>query len=271
MTILQSIILGTIQGVTEFLPISSSGHLVLATHLFGWNIPKEQAFTFNVLVQLGTLVAVFVYFWRDLVNIVRAILTGISGKEPFSDPHAQIGWLLVLASIPAVLAGIFFKGTVESAFGSIQKTATFLLVTAVLLVIGEYMGKQDRSLDKLSWKGALWIGCFQILALFPGVSRSGSTITGGMTYSLDRPAAARFSFLMSVPIIIAAGAFSVNKTFAIPYVIEFLPYLLVGFTTSAIVGYLAIRWLLAYLAKRPLYIFAIYTAVVGAVTLIALV
>lgn len=270
MTIFQSIILGIIQGITEFLPISSSGHLVLAPYYFGWEIPSDQNFVFNVLVQVATLLAVFVYFRNDLANITRSFIQGIIQRQPFIDPHSQMGWYLIVASIPAGIAGLLFKDTFEQAFNSPTATAFFLLFTAILLLMAEQLGKRAQKIEHITWKDALLIGCFQLLALFPGVSRSGSTITGGMIRHLDRPTAARFSFLMSIPIMIVAGAYSLFDLFSIPYLLDFLPPLIAGFFTASFVGYIAIRWLLSFLAKRPLYVFAAYVAGIGLLTLATL-
>lgn len=268
MTILQSIILGIVQGLTEFLPISSSAHLVLVPHLFGWTFPQNQAFVFDVLVQLGTLVAVMVYFWKDLISIIKAFFAGIFSGKPFTDSQARMGWYLILATIPAGLIGLLLKDRVEAAFGSPMITAALLLVTAVLLLIAEWFGKRTRSLDKLTWKDALWIGSAQALSIFPGVSRSGSTIAGAMTRDLERPAAARFSFLMSIPVMLAAGLLAGKDMLAIPNLSSFLPVMLAGFVTAAGVGYLSIRWLISYLTRRSLTVFAIYCVVVSVISLV---
>lgn len=257
------------QGLTEFLPVSSSGHLVLAKYWLGWEIDPHQAFLFDVLVQMGTLVAVFVYFWKDLTGITRAALTGLRQRQPLADPQARLAWYLVLATIPAGLAGLGLKDAVEAAFNSVPGTSIELLITAGLLVLAERVGRRDRSMEQVNWVDSLVIGVFQIIAIFPGVSRSGSTIVGGMVRNLDRPAAARFSFLMSIPIMLAAGLLSTLDLVQMPGMVEFLPQVLIGFITSAVVGYLSIRWLLGFLAKRPLWAFAGYVAVIAVVSLIS--
>lgn len=268
MTLLQSIILGIIQGITEFLPISSSAHLVITPYLLGWHIPAQDGFIFDVLVQLGTLLAVIIYFRRDLYRIIVAVINGMICRQPFSDPMSRLGWLLVLATIPAVIAGVLFKDLVEQAFGSPLAAALFLLGTALLLVIAERVGKRTRQLDTITWMDALIIGCFQVISLLPGISRSGSTISGGMIRNLDRPTAARFSFLMSVPVMIGAGALAIVDLIKTPNFSLQIPTLIMGFIISAIVGYLSIRWLLSYLVKRPLYLFAIYCVLVSIIVLI---
>jgi undecaprenyl-diphosphatase len=258
MTLIQSILLGIIQGLTEFLPISSSAHLVLTPYLLGWNIPAQEAFIFNVLVQLGTLLAVILYFWKDLVCIIQAFIVAILNRHPFADPNARLGWYLILATVPAGLAGVAIKKQVEAAFSNPVATALLLLVTAAFLVIAERIGKRTRSVDQLNWKDALWIGIAQAVAIFPGVSRSGATIAAGMTRNLDRVSSGRFSFLMAVPVMLAAGLLEAIDLVKVPNLSSFLPIILAGFVTSALVGYLSIRWLLRYLTHRPLYIFAGY-------------
>jgi undecaprenyl-diphosphatase len=267
MTILQSLILGILQGLTEFLPISSSGHLVIFPFLMGWNIPIDQAFPFDVLVQLGTLTALIIYFWKDLWGIIKAFVSGLLQRKPFADPQARLGWYLILATIPAGIAGLLIKSTVEAAFSSPAATAGFLFVTAALLLIAEKVGKRSRPFESLTWKDALWVGCAQIISLFPGVSRSGATIAGGMTRDFDRPSAARFSFLMSVPVMLAAGLLSILDLRHAQNLSSFLPVLVVGFVTAAVVGYLAIHWLLKFLTGHSLVYFAIYCLVLGILTL----
>jgi undecaprenyl-diphosphatase len=268
MTILQSIILGIIQGLTEFIPISSSGHLVLVKYLLGWDISPEAAFVFDVMVQVATLVAVFAYFWNDIISITKVALQDLRQKQPIAQPESKLAWLLIIATIPAGLFGIFFNGTFEKVFGSPLITSIFLLITALLLVLAEKLGERTRSLEKLHWVDAIWIGIGQILALFPGISRSGATIAVGMTRDLDRPSAARFSFLMSIPIMIAAGFFASFELSQIPDFAELLPTFATGFITAAVTGYLAIRWLLRFLSNRSLYIFAVYCAAFGSLNLI---
>jgi undecaprenyl-diphosphatase len=258
MTILQSIILGIIQGLTEFLPISSSAHLVITPYLLGWKIPAQDGFIFDVLVQLGTLFAVIAYFRKDLWDILRAVSIGIIHRRPFSDPMSRLGWLLVLATLPAVIIGLLFKNLVERAFGSPLAAALFLLGTAVILVMAERIGRRTLQLEAIDWKDALIVGLFQAIALLPGISRSGATISGGMMRKLDRTSAARLSFLMFVPVMVGASALALVDLFKLPNFAAQIPALVAGFITSTIVGYFSIRWLLSYLAKRSLYAFAFY-------------
>ncbi|OGO30922.1 MAG: undecaprenyl-diphosphatase UppP [Chloroflexi bacterium RBG_16_54_11] len=268
MTLLQSIILGIIQGFTEFLPISSSAHLVITPYLLGWKIPAQEGFIFDVLVQLGTLLAVILYFRKDLYAIISAVIDGLVHRKPFSTPMARLGWMLVLGTIPAVIAGLLFKDTVERAFGSPVAVAFLLPGTAAFLVIAEVVGKRTRQLESMAWLDALIVGLFQAVALLPGISRSGATITGGMLRDVDRPSAARFSFLLSIPAMIGAGALAALDLVRAPSFANQVPTLAVGFITAALIGYLSIRWLLSYLVKRPLYIFSIYCVCLSVVVLL---
>ncbi len=268
MTYLQAIVLGIVQGLTEFIPVSSSGHLVLVPHLLGWEFSPAQAFVFDVLVQWGTLFAVFIYFRRDLVTIGLAFARGVVEGRPFADPDARMGWYLVLATLPAVVVGLVGKDLIASAFASPRATGIFLLGTALLLVIAERVGHRNRTMEEMTWGDALWIGCSQVLALLPGISRSGSTIAGGMTRHLDRPSAARFSFLMSVPVMVGAGVLALKDLAALPTMDHFLLPLLAGFLAALVSGYIAIRWLLAFLGNHSLYGFAAYCILLGLLVLL---
>lgn len=263
MTLMQAFILGIVQGLTEFIPVSSSGHLVLVPHLFGWKFDHSHAFIFDVLVQWGTLFAVFVYYWRDLVVIATAFIKAAVSGKPFATADACMGWYLIIATIPAVVVGLLCKDLIEAAFSSPRMTGIFLLVTAGLLVIAELVGKRNRNTKQIRWFDAFWIGCSQVLALLPGVSRSGATIAGGMTRNLDRSSAARFSFLMSVPVMLGAGVLAFKDLFALQATGNFFMPLLVGFLAALVSGYFAIRWLIAYLSKHSLFIFAGYCFLIG--------
>ncbi|MGV8025221.1 MAG: undecaprenyl-diphosphatase UppP [Anaerolineaceae bacterium] len=267
MSIIQSIILGILQGLTEFLPISSSGHLVILPYLLGWHIPADQSFSFDVLVQLGTLLAVIVYFRKDLADIFKGLGTDIKTRKLGSTPDSRTGWYLILATIPAGFAGLFIKDVIEQAFSSPNAVAFFLFGTALLLILAEVIGKKDRDLSGMRWFDALWIGLFQVLSLFPGLSRSGSCIAGGMTRNLDRKSAGRFSFLMSIPIMAAAGLLSLLDLFDIPNLSQFLPVLVIGFVVAGIVGYFAITWLMNFVQNHSLFVFAGYCLFLGAAVL----
>ena len=268
MTFFQSLILGIIQGLTEYLPVSSSAHLVLIPYLLNWTFPAEQIFPFDVLVQLGTLVAVILYFWKELVSIIKSFFLGLINKEPFKDPQAKMGWYLILATLPAVAAGLLFKSQVEMAFSTPRLTAFFLFGTAALLVLADFVGKRTRQMEDITWWDALWIGLFQAVSIFPGISRSGATMTGGMTHNLDRSTSARFSFLLSIPVMLGAGLVSLKDLIAVPNLAEFLPVLAVGFIVAVIVGYLAIHWFLSFIKRQRLWYFAVYCALLALTVII---
>lgn len=258
MTLLQSILLGIIQGLTEFLPISSSAHLVLVPYILGWKIPADEAFIFDVLVQVATLVAVFAFYWKDVKDILVGMWSALRQRDLLANPQARLGWNIVVATLPAGIIGLMLKDAVEAAFNSPTATAVFLLVTAALLVFAERIGRQNLSIERLTWIDAMFIGFYQAIAIFPGISRSGSTITGGMTRNLGRAEAARFAFLMSMPIMLAAGLLAGKDLIGLPNLGSLLPVFIPGFVASAITGYLAIRWLIGYLVRHSLVIFAIY-------------
>lgn len=269
MTIFQAILLGILQGLTEFLPISSSGHLVILPFFLNWQLPEKQIFIFNVLVQLGTLVAVIFYFRKELVAITRAFFKQLFAGKPFATHEARLGWLLIIATIPAGLAGIFLQDLVEQSFTSPLIAGIALLVTALIMFIAERVSRKIGDLHDVTFVTALVMGLMQILALFPGISRSGSTISGGMYRDLNREAAGKFSFLMSIPVMLAAGGLSTYQMVTeVPDLTTFLPLIVIGFLTAMVVGYIAIRWLLKFLAKHSLIYFSAYCAVLGIITII---
>ncbi len=258
MTLFHAFLLGIVQGLTEFIPISSTAHLLIAQRLFG--LPADDAmFSFLVIVQLGTLVSLFAFYWKDLLLIAKA-----TWNFRCSTLERNLGIYILLATIPALLAGYLLKDAVEALFQQPMLEASIRLFTAaVLLTLAEWLTKKNRMLDSMTWLDAVFIGVMQILAVFPGASRSGTTISGGMFRGFDRPSAARFAFLMSVPVMLAAGGYEMLDVIQMPNLSEFLSLLAVGFITAAIAGWFAIKWLLAYLGKRSLYVFAVYCAIMG--------
>ena len=258
MNLFHAFLLGIIQGLTEFIPVSSTAHLLIGQQLFG--IPADDAmFSFLVIVQLGTLISLFAFYWKDLLAIMRATL-----DFRRSTIERNLGFYIIVATIPALLAGYFLKDAVEALFRQPMLQASIRLFTAaVLLTLAELLTKKNRTLESMTWLDALFIGVMQIIAVFPGASRSGTTISGGMFRGFDRPSAARFAFLMSIPVMLAAGGYEMLDVIQMPNLGEFLPLLAVGFVTAAVVGWFAIKWLIDYLSKRSLYVFAIYCAVVG--------
>ena len=258
MTLFQSLLLGIIEGLTEFIPVSSTAHLLITQKLL--NIPADDAmFSFLVIVQLGTIVSLFAFYWKDLLSIAKATF-----DFRRSTPERNLGIYIVVATIPALLAGYLLKDAVEALFKQPMLEASIrLFAAAILLTLAEWLTKKNRTIDSMTWVDALIIGVMQVIAVFPGASRSGTTISGGMFRGLDRPSAARFAFLMSVPVMLAAGGYEMLDVLKMPNLGEFLPLLAVGFVTAAIVGWFAIKWLIDYLSKRSLYVFAAYCAVVG--------
>jgi undecaprenyl-diphosphatase len=264
MTLLHAFLLGIVQGLTEFIPVSSTAHLLISQTIF--KIPADDAmFSFLVIVQLGTLVSLFAFYWKDLLSIARATLDPRGLKDLGGlAPEAKLGWYIIIATIPALLAGYLLRDAVETLFSQPMLQASIrLFAAAILLTLAERLTKKSRTLDAMNWLDALFIGIMQIISVFPGASRSGTTISGGMFRGFDRPSAARFAFLMSVPVMLAAGGYEMLDVLQMPNFGEFLPLLAVGFATAAVVGWFAIKWLIAYLSKRSLYVFAIYCAITG--------
>ncbi|MFN2106176.1 MAG: undecaprenyl-diphosphatase UppP [Candidatus Promineifilaceae bacterium] len=266
MSVLEAIILGIIQGATEFLPISSSGHLVLMPAIFGLTQPSLNIIA---VAHLGTLLAVLIYFRRDLWNIITAVITGLIQRSPMQTTDSRLGWYIAVGSIPAAAAGLLFSDFFDEIFGTPTIAAFFLLVTAGLLVWGERMLTGEKELSGMKWLDAIAIGLFQMMALFPGVSRSGSTITGGLWRGLDRATAARYSFLLGVPAILGAGLLSILHLQQSGELLADWQILLAAFASAAVVGYLCIYFLLAWLRSHSLYIFAVYCALLGGGYLLA--
>jgi undecaprenyl-diphosphatase len=274
MTFFHAFLLGIIQGLTEFIPVSSTAHLLITQRLL--NIPADDAmFSFLVIVQLGTLVSLFAFYWNDLLSILKSTLQAIpvmlsKPRDTWNlTPDTWLGIYIIIATIPALLAGYLLKDAVEALFKQPMLQASIRLFSAaILLTLAEILTKKNRSLDSMTRLDALVVGLFQIIAVFPGASRSGTTISGGMFRGFDRPSAARFAFLMSVPVMLAAGGYEMLDVIQMPNLGEFLPLLAVGFVTAAVVGWFAIKWLIDYLSKRSLYVFAVYCAIVGMIVLI---
>lgn len=269
MTLLQAILLGIVQGLTEYIPVSSTAHLLLVPWLLDWKFDPDTTFVFTILVQWGTLVGVFVYFWRDIWSIGRAVLSGLARGRPAESFEARLGWWVVVATIPAVVAGLLFEAEVERVFGAPHIVAGLLVLAATILVAAERFGQRTRDLSGLTTADAVVIGLWQALALFPGVSRSAATIGGGMLRHFARPAAARFSFLMSIPALLGAGVVALTDLLDNAALLSSLALpLIVGFLAAAVSGYVCIRWLLSYLQRRSLGVFALYRIGFGALCLI---
>jgi undecaprenyl-diphosphatase len=267
--IVQAIVLGLVQGLTEFIPVSSSGHLVIVPWLLGWG---HQSLLFDTVLHWGTLLSIFAVFWRDLWAIFVATLGSLI-RRSFNDPTARLGWFIIVGSIPAALTGLLFKDFFETLFASSLAAGCFLLVTAVILWSSERLARRQiptADLKTMSWSQAILIGVAQAVALAPGISRSGSTMATGLATGLPRAEAARFSFLLGTPAFFGAGLLQLLDSIETSSgeVMAQLPELLVGLVVSAVVGYLAIRGLLAYLRSHSLNVFALYCLVVGVLVIV---
>lgn len=265
MSILQAIILGLVQGATEFVPVSSSGHLVLVPWLLNWESP---GLVFDTVVHWGTLVAVLAFFWRDWWKLITAWVRGLFRWE-WSDPEARLAWLLVAGSIPAAVIGYLLEDFFESLFGQPAWVSLFLLVTAGLLALSERLGEQKREIHDLRWLDALLIGLGQAAAIAPGISRSGTTMAAGLLRGMERAATARFSFLLATPVILGAGFFKLLDLLSVADPLAQVPALVVGFVAAVVSGYACIWGLLRYLQRGRLYPFSVYCALVGGLCLVA--
>jgi len=263
--IFHAFVLGIIQGLTEFIPVSSTAHLLIGQELLG--LPADDAiFSFLIIVQLGTLVSLFAFYWKDLLSIVKATL-----NFRRSTPERNLGFYILIATMPALIFGYLLNNVVEDLFKQPMLGASIrLFVVAILLTLAEWLTKKNRTLASITWLDALIVGLFQIIAIFPGASRSGTTISGGMFRGFDRPSAARFAFLLSAPVILMAGGYKLLHVLQMQNLAEFLHLLAVGFVTAAVVGWFAIKWLIDYLSKRSLYVFAVYCAVAGSACLLSI-
>jgi undecaprenyl-diphosphatase len=264
--LLEALVLGILQGATEFLPISSSGHLVLVPWWLGW---EEPPLIFGVTLHLGTLVAVLVYFWRDWQGLLRAGVNAL--RDPRNqDPDTRLLLLIMVGTIPAVVAGVLLEETFEAAFGEPAVVSAFLLLTALLLVISERLYVADRTLSDITVRDALIVGTAQALAIFPGISRSGSTIAAGIGRGLPRSVAARFSFLLAAPIIFGAGAKEALDVLLTDQSVssDLLAAMAVGSVAAAAVGFACIWFLLQLLQRWRLYGFAAYCAAFGTLSLL---
>lgn len=258
MDFLQAVVYGIIQGATEYLPVSSSAHLALAPSLLGWDKPS---LAFDILVQLGTLGAVIVYLRDDLQKIAVAMVAGLKSGRPFADPWSRKGWLLGVATIPAVIFGLAIKDFVEEALGDPRQVLLELLLTGLLLVIAELMMRRRASApaQPITVARATFIGCAQALAILPGVSRSGATIAGALAVGVEREEAGRFSFLMSIPVMLGAGVLGIKDLMEKPELLEREGAgILISFITAALVGFVVIRWFLGYIRRHSMMGFAAY-------------
>lgn len=262
MSWLQVVVLSIVQGVTEFLPISSSGHLAIVSRVF---FSADAGASFTAVSQLGTEAAVLVYFARDIVRIVKAWLNGVFVKAHRDNADYRLGWCVIIGSIPIGVLGVLFKDEIRSSVRNLWVVATAMLVFSAVIAAAEYVGKQNRYVEQLTWRDGLVVGIAQCLALVPGVSRSGSTISAGLFLGLDRPLSARFGFLLAIPAVFASGLFSLPDAFH--PVTEGMSasgvQLIVSVIITFVIGYAAIAWLLRFIAHHAMYWFVGYRVVVA--------
>jgi undecaprenyl-diphosphatase len=277
MELWQAIVLGIVQGLTEFLPISSSGHLIIFPWLLDW---ESGGLAFDTSLHLGTLTAVLAYFWRELWQMIRAIpyalrqpmpvLKGTSGESE-QDAYARLGILIVIASIPGGLVGLFFADAIEDFFHTADNSsraiaviATMLIVIGIAMLAAERVGRQDREIRGMSWLDAVWIGLGQALAaLLPGTSRSGATITAGLFRNLKRGEAARFSFMAGIPLIFAAGMMSLVNAIQEGMSSSEAANFIAGGLSATLVGFVTIWGLLQFLQRQSTLVFVVYRIIFG--------
>jgi len=268
MTFFQAIVLGVVQGLTEFLPISSTAHLRIVPALFGWTFdynpahPHDPGAAFTAVIQLGTSAAIVIYFWRELLNVVAAWARGLFDKTVRSSLEYQLGWYLILATVPVSVFGLVLRHQVETGARNLWVIAGSLIALAVVLFAAERVGSHDRVEEQIGKMDAIVVGTAQALALIPGVSRSGVTITAGLFRGLTREAAARFSFLLSIPAVVLSGLYEARKVTD-----KSGPG--VGLTALALVfafvfGLASIQWLIRWLSHHGTYVFIYYRIALGA-------
>jgi undecaprenyl-diphosphatase len=259
-----AVLLGILQGLTEFLPVSSSAHLILARAFFGWEVPADFGLAFDVALHIGTLAAILTYFRREIGAMIAAIPSALTGSD---DPSSRLVWRIVIGTIPIVIVGVIFSDFIEEHLRAPIVTVWTLSLGAVAMFVAERVGTRSRAEDSLTWVDALLIGLAQACALAPGVSRSGATITLGMFLGFRRDAAARFTFLLAIPATLAAAskeALEVRHMNISSYDAQLM---IVGVVVSAVVGYLTIKYFLRFLGGHRLDMFAYYRVALAALTL----
>ena len=258
----QALWLAVLQGLTEFLPISSSGHLVLLPHLSGW---RDQGLGFDVAVHVGTLLAAVFYFRTEVRKILSDWVGSLVGRP--ATPHSQLAWAILIATAITGVAGVWFEDTLERALRAPLPVAFATLGFGIVLGLADWLGPKRRSIGEVRWKGAVVLGCAQALALIPGTSRSGITISAGLLLGLTREAAARFSFLMAMPVIALAGAWQVRGLVQSGAPVRW-GVLIFATAVSALVALGCIHWFLGFLRRRSLLPFVIYRVLLGVILLL---
>ncbi len=269
MSIWEAILLGVVQGLTEFLPVSSSGHLVITQQLLGVQASSHQLLGFDLALHFGTLLSVVAVFYKDIGQMIAGVLRVLrrpSWQAIKNDEGAYLAWLVILGTIPAAVIGIGFKDFFRSLFDSALIAGAMLLITGTILWLTRYVKRHDRQLKNLCGADALMVGCAQALAIFPGISRSGSTIAAALFSKWDKDLAARYSFLLAIPAIVGGIVFELEGLSQ--WSQQSLLPLILGVATAALAGFLAIRWLLGMVRRGQLHHFAYYCWAVGLFTII---
>jgi undecaprenyl-diphosphatase len=268
--LIQAIVLGIVQGLTEFLPVSSSGHLIVVPALLGWDDPFIESLAFSVMLHVATLLALLIYFRSDWLRLIPAGLAALRDRSLRGDPDRKLAWLLATSTVPAVIVGVLLNDLIETTFREPRLVAMTLLGGAAVLWVADRIGSKQREIAALTFPMAIGIGAAQALALVPGVSRSGISISAGMFAGLDRESAARYAFLMATPITAGAGLWEVRKIISGEVGVE-LPIvpLLAGMAASLVAGLLAIAVLMRYLRSNGVGIFAAYRIALAALVIVA--
>jgi len=268
-TLFQALVMGLVQGLTEFLPVSSSGHLIVVPKLLGWNDPFIESLAFSVMLHISTLAALLIYFRADWLRLVPAGLAAIRDRSLRADPDRRLAWLLVVATIPAVIAGVLLNDLVETSFRDYHLVAITLVIGAAILWVADRTGRKTKGVDEVTFPVAFGVGVAQALALVPGISRSGISISAGLFAGLDRASAARFSFLMATPVVAGAGVWELKKllTGEAGVDVALMP-LLVGMIAALVSGLAAISILLRFLRTHSTTVFVAYRIVLAAVILV---
>ncbi len=266
MSFLEAIVLGVVQGLTEFLPISSTAHLRIVPALFGWADPGAR---FTAVIQLGTMAAVVLFFWHDLVRVATTWTRSLTRRELRGELNARMGWYLIIGTIPIVIFGFLFRHQIENGARSLYLMGISLIAFGLILGAADWWGSKKRPVESVGRRDAIVMGLAQALALIPGVSRSGATITAGLFLGLTREAAARFSFLLAIPAIVLSGLYELVKILGEPAdrAIGLGPIFISTLVAFA-VGYASIAFLLRWLVRHTMYIFVVYRVAVGLIILI---
>jgi undecaprenyl-diphosphatase len=268
---IQALVMGLVQGLTEFLPISSSGHLILVPWLFGWKDQFIDSVAFTVVLHMGTLLALLAYFWRDWLTLVPAGLAAIRDRSFKGDDNRRMAWLLAVATIPAILVGPLFDNTIEAAVRKPAEVALMLCIGAAILWLAERWGSKAREMGSLSFLNAFGIGVAQTIALVPGISRSGISISAGLFLGLKREAAARFSFLLATPVVAGAGIWEARKLITHEAGVNpSVDLVVIGFVAAAVAGLLAIHFMLEFLKRQPVTVFVVYRVAAAVLVFVVL-